>query len=124
MSRWIKFFRKAGLRPSNQCPKNCKAQPKMKRTGKTDAGSGRAAPIITTAVAAMQAPSRASQAIYKGRTINGTGQAQRATQKTIKGMPTRWQIRLRRSVSALLGGGTYFDDSYAPLSVVAASAGA
>ena len=33
-------------------------------------------------------------------------------------------IRLRRSVSALLAGGTYYDESYAPLSVVAAPAGA
>ena len=33
-------------------------------------------------------------------------------------------IRLRRSVAALLAGGTYYDDSYAPLSVVAAPADA
>ena len=33
-------------------------------------------------------------------------------------------IRLRRSVTALLAGGTYYDESYAPLSVVAAPAGA
>jgi DNA-binding NarL/FixJ family response regulator len=31
-------------------------------------------------------------------------------------------IRLRRSVAALLAGGTYYDESYAPLSVVAAPA--
>jgi len=31
-------------------------------------------------------------------------------------------IRLRRSVAALLAGGTYYDQSYAPLSVVAAPA--
>ena len=29
-------------------------------------------------------------------------------------------IRLRRAVAALLDGGTYYDESYAPLSVVAA----
>jgi len=33
-------------------------------------------------------------------------------------------IRLRRSVAALLAGGTYYDESYAPLSVVAAPADA
>ena len=33
-------------------------------------------------------------------------------------------IRLRRSVAALLAGGTYYDDSYAPLSVVATPADA
>ena len=33
-------------------------------------------------------------------------------------------IRLRRSVAALLAGGTYYDESYAPLSVVSAPAGA
>ena len=33
-------------------------------------------------------------------------------------------IRLRRSVAALLTGGTYYDESYAPLSVVAAAADA
>ena len=33
-------------------------------------------------------------------------------------------IRLRRSVAALLAGGTYYDQSYAPLSVVAAPADA
>ena len=33
-------------------------------------------------------------------------------------------IRLRRSVTALLAGGTFYDESYAPLSVVAAPADA
>jgi DNA-binding NarL/FixJ family response regulator len=33
-------------------------------------------------------------------------------------------IRLRRSVTALLAGGTFYDESYAPLSVVAAPAAA
>jgi DNA-binding NarL/FixJ family response regulator len=33
-------------------------------------------------------------------------------------------IRLRRAVTALLAGGTYYDESYTPLSVVAAPSGA
>ena len=33
-------------------------------------------------------------------------------------------IRLRRAVTALLDGGTYYDESYQPLSVVSAPAGA
>ena len=33
-------------------------------------------------------------------------------------------IRLRRSVTALLAGGTFYDESYAPLSVVATPSGA
>ena len=33
-------------------------------------------------------------------------------------------IRLRRAVTALLDGGTYYDESYTPLSVVAAPSGA